>query len=816
MKTLLIKISLIATALLGSFVAAQAQTGANAGVSGSVIDNQNAPVGFTSVSIIRAKDSTVVLGTLSTEAGAYTFQHIKSGAYLVKADGVGYITTFSKPFTVDGSAAIITVPALKMATANHTLGTVSVTAAKPLIEHQTDRTVMNVAGSVLAAGNSAMDILARAPGVSIDKDDNISLKGKQGVTVMINDKLTYLSAEQLATLLKSTDGNSIQSIEIITNPSAKYDAAGNSGIINIKLKKNENEGTNGSIVATGGFSAYTNDNATLTLNHKQGNLNVFGSFNHGDNENGRNLNIMRSVTDSGKSTYFNQYNYMKHDNHWNNYRLGADYDLSSKNTIGFILNGYFSSEQDDNRDNTYIGSLPGEVDSMQYTPGIFKQSYKNFALNLNDRWKLDTAGQELAIDIDYSKFNNNSLNSYVTTFLLADGATQHPMQYLQEQTPSTIDIHTEKADYTKPLTKTLKLEAGVKFSDVKTDNDLEAQTLQNGAYVNDTTRTNRFIYDEKIDAGYINLSKTYKNTSVEAGLRAEYTQSRGDLVTEDSVAERKYLNLFPSLFLNHTFSDKNELGFSYSRRIDRPSYEDLNPFIYYLDQYTYQKGNPFLKPQYTNNFELDYTYNKTINVSLSYAHTSDAITEIILTNVAQKATYQTNLNLQTEESYNFNINSPYTITKWWSGNAELNVFDLQFRSDSVSGGNLSDGQLAYQIKATQTFTFSGFKAELFSQYNSAMVYSIYHLRPRYSTDIGISRSFDDKKLNVKFAVSDIFNTLTNNLSANYQSDDFTIHQKSQTRIARLTLTYNFGNSKIKANEHKSGAEDESQRVKGGN
>ena len=784
-------------------------------VSGTLLNAQNKPVDYASVTLLAAKDSAVVQGTLSTDAGTYVFDHVKAGRYIIKGETVGYEKNFSAPFTVNGTA--LTVAVMKMTASNHTLNTVSITAAKPLIEHQLDRTVVNVANSVLAAGNDAMDILARAPGVTVDKDDNISLKGKQGVTVMINDKLTYLSSAQLATLLHSTDGSSIQSIEIITNPSAKYDAAGNSGIINIKLKKNKQAGTNGTVTVGGSLGAYPGDNTSLALNHKEGNLNVFATFSHGDNPHGRDLNIKRTVTDSGKTTYFNQQTYFHNTYHYNNYRLGTDYDITPKNTIGFVVSGYFNSELDRNDDHTYISSALAAVDSTQHTLSQFNQTYNNIAVNLNDRYKIDTLGQELDIDLDYSKFNNDNNSYYNTYFYLPDGITQtHAPLYLNEETPSVIDIHTGKVDYTKPITKTIKLETGVKVSNVKTDNNLQAQVLTDGAFVNDPTKTNRFIYDEKIDAAYLNLSKTYKNTSMQLGLRGEYTQSNGDLVTTDSSVTRKYFNLFPSAFISHTFNDKNDVSLSYSRRIDRPAYDQLNPFTYYLDQYTYSVGNPFLKPQYTNNFEFNYTYNKTINASLSYSHTTDAITEIILTNVALQSTYQTTLNLQTQDSYNIDINSPYTIAKWWTGNFDVNAFYLKFKSDSLSGGNLNDGQLAYVLKTTQTFTFSGFKMEIFSHYNSALTYGIYKIRPRYSTDAGISRTFDNKKLNIKFSVNDIFNTDHNDLSANYQSDNFMINQKSQSRVARLTLTYNFGNDKIKLHEHKSGAEDESQRVKGNN
>jgi iron complex outermembrane receptor protein len=794
---------------------ASAQSTNPAKIKGMLSDAQSKPVDYASVSLLNAKDSTTVMGTLSTEAGEYSFDNIKNGTYIVKATEVGYQNASSQPFTVSDSSKTILVNVLKMKTSNRNLNTVVITATKPTIEHLADKTVINVAGSVLATGNTAMDILERAPGVSVDKDDNISLKGKQGVTVMINDKLTYLSASQLATLLRSTDGGTIQSIELITNPSAKYDAAGNSGIINIKLKKNKMSGTNGTVSVTGGLGTYVKSSEEFSINHKEGNLNVFGNFSRGDIPGARIIDINRVVTDStGKPTYFKQSTFMPQINHYNNYSFGADYDSSPKNTLGFAVNGYFNQDDQGNTNNTKISSTPtGAPDSTQKTLSQINQSYKNYTIDLNDTYKIDTLGQELSFDADYSKFNNNSNANYNTFFSNPLNPTEIPL-YLRQITPSTINIRVAKVDYTKNVTKSLKLEIGGKYSDVKTDNDLNATKKVNGAYVNDTTLTNRFIYDEKISAGYVNFTKTYKNTSVEVGLRGEYTQSKGDLVTQDSVDQRKYFDLFPSAFLHHTFNDKNEVNLSYSRRIDRPDYSDLNPFLYYLDQYTYSQGNPFLKPQYTNNFELNYTYNKSYNLSLSYSHTYDAIQQIILTKDATKASYQTNLNISSQNSYNASISIPVTVTKWWSIQFDATAFYLKFKSDTLSGGMLDRGKLAYVAKANQTFTFAGFKAELFANYQSPLTYGLYDIYARYNVDAGISHSFDNKKLNIKFSVSDIFNTQRNNLDINYQSDDLQIRQKQESRIARLSLTYNFGNSSIKKREHQNAMGEEGSRAGG--
>jgi len=816
MKTFIIFIYLLLMFLIntGTIFAQTAKPGTK--VMGSLLDENGKPMDYATISLLKAKDSSVVKGTLSNESGKYAFDHLNPGLFLIRATVVGYEKTFSLPFTIGEGLPALTVPTLKMQTVSQSLKTVSVTASKPLIEHKVDRTVMNIENSVLAAGNSAMDILERAPGVSVDKDDNISLKGKQGVTVMINDKLTYLSAAQLATLLRSTDGNTIQSIEIITNPSAKYDAAGNSGIINIKLKKNKQAGTNGSIIAGVGYGTYGKDNETLTLNHKEGNVNIFGSFSHGDRKRFQDLALKRIITDStAKPTYFNQYSELPQVNNNNSYRLGADYDISSKNTIGFVVSGYFNGEQDNNNNLTYIGPNFTRADSSLHTVSSIHQTYHDIAVNLNDTYKIDTAGQELSADVDYSKFENSSIAGYITDFFLSDGSVQHPESFLGNITPSVIDIRTGKADYTKPLTKSLKLETGFKLSDVKTDNDL-LQTMSNTIPY---TNNNHFVYDEKISAGYVNLSKDYKNYSVQAGLRAEYTSSDADGDSANVVQDiqRHYLDLFPSLFIDHTINDKNEINFAYGRRVDRPQYDNLNPFTYHLDPYTYQKGNPFLKPQYTNNFEFNYTYNKSITLTLGYSRTTDVITQIPGTDPTTKIAFVTEENLQIQNSYNINLYAPYTVTKWWEGNVNVTGFYLGFVSNGLEGGNLNDGEPACQIRATETFTpIKGYKLEITSDYQSALIYALFVVKRQYWTDAGLSHSFADKKANIKFSVSDIFNTHTNDVTSNYESNNLIINQKNETRVARLTLTYNFGNNKIKARQHQTGADDEKNRVKGGN
>ncbi|MFD2863752.1 outer membrane beta-barrel protein [Mucilaginibacter antarcticus] len=782
-------------------------------VSGKLVDDKGVPISYASVSLLNAADSAVVKGTLTTDAGIYKFDAVKPGSYIIKANSVGYTNAASAVVTMSGDKGSFTVPAISMKAASKTLNTVTITSSKPLIERKIDRTVINVENSLLAAGNNALEILERAPGVTVDNNDNISLKGKQGVMVMINDKLTYLSATQLATLLRSTDGNTVQSIEIITNPSAKYDAAGNSGIINIKLKKNKQAGTNGSLAVSVGKARKWRDNLSLSLNHKEGDVNLFGTFSHGDNPRYRDMSINRTIKNGTNNIYFDQMTRMPSKNSYNSFKIGADWDITPNNTLGLVVSGYTGPGVDDNFTRTNIGSQPGLIDSFLISTSIINSNGKNLAVNFNDRLKLDTVGQTLSFDLDYSRFRNNNDAEILTNYFLSSGGVQHAPLWLRNQTPAIIDVYSAKADYAKPLNKTMKFETGAKFSSVKTDNDLRAQISNGGPFVNDTARSNRFVYTEKIAAAYTNFNKQYTSGSIQLGLRAEYTQSNGNLLGSTSV-NRSYLNLFPSLFFNKTLSPKNDLSFSYSRRIDRPNYQDLNPFVYYLDPYTYSAGNAFLKPQYTHNLELAYSYNKTVNITLGYSHTTDASLEIIITQ--GNKTFQTIANVKTQKGYSVDIFSPYSVFKWWTGNVNFNGFYAGFKSADLYGGAIDNGRKAFVFKTTQNLLFGSYKAEIMAEYRSSLTYGIYEIRRQYGVSAAVGRAFFDKKINIKVGLDDVFNTRRNDISSNELANNFVILQKRDTRYFKFNVTYNFGNAKIKQRERRTGAEEEKSRAGGGN
>ncbi len=803
---------------LVSFQIATGQNISNTSLKGTIEDSDGKPIEYVTIALMKEGETAPFQGTLSNDSGRYEFKNIKPGRYFTKVTSVGFNPTQSAVFEVSNGPNTVLLPVLTMQKNSVALKTVTVVATAPVIERRPDRLVVNVANSALAAGNSALEIISKAPGVSLDRNDAISLNGKSGVTVMINDKLTYLSSGQLTDLLRSTDGNSIQSLEIMTNPSAKYDAAGNSGIINIKLKKNSRNGFNGSLVGGVSVGRFFGDNTSLALNNNFGKFHFFGTINHRDLKRYEDITIERSVNGPNSSTYLQQHLYQTPKNASNSFRTGLDYEISSSNTLGFIINGIYNLSHNITDNTTNVGQSRQIIDSLQRTHSQYNNDFTNLAFNLNDVYKLDSAGQQLNIDLDHSKFDYHQTSLFSTSYFLPNGPQDRPSTFLTQRSPTTISIRTAKADYVLPFKNGVKFESGVKLSRVKTDNEVVAQGSKDGlTFTDNPALSNNFGYLEKISAGYINLSKNFKSTTLQVGLRSEYTTSAGNFAENTASLDRKYLDLFPSVFINHSINESNQLGINFSRRIDRPGYDQLNPFVYYIDQFTSQTGNPNLKAQYTNNFELNYSYQKNINITLGYAHTSGVITPVFLTDNIMRTSLYTTLNLHALENYSLNFNFPYTIAKWWTGEGSGTAFYLRSSSGVISGVNYNYAKAAYKLKASQILQVSkNFKFEVLTSYESATLNGLYTESHVFYSDAGVSHSLADKKLNIKFAVSDIFHSRGNTTTSNVQNTSFQFKQARDTRLARLTLTYNFGNSNSTHSEHKTGADVEKNRVRGAN
>lgn len=808
-KTLLTLLFLTASGIL------RAQTSIpGSEIDGIVKDGNQNPVDYATVALIRVADSVPVKTGMTDEKGRFSFKNFPASEYQVAVNQIGHSKYLSEKLKIDESQPIKHLKPVVLSPDTKKLKEVNITVQKPAIERRGDKLIVNVENSSVSAGSTALEVLQRAPGVSLDKDDNVALKGRQGVLIMIDGKPTYLSSADLANMLRNMQSNEIESIEIINNPSARYEAEGKSGIINIKLKKNKNYGTNGTFTLGAGYSSKRKSNTGITLNNRNEKMNIFGNYNYNNNKGEHDMTIDRINAGQSSSAIFNQT--ANSDRYWynNNFKVGADLFINKNNTIGAMMTGYINQWSEAHRNGTLIRSMQGSLDSSLLSQNDSKSNYNNLSYNLNYKSVLDTTGRELTVDLDYANNNSKSRMLYDNVYAYTSG-TQSVSEQLRNLTPSEINIYAIKTDYAHPLSKSFKLETGFKFSWVKTDNDYQANRFENQAWANDPLRSNHFVYNESVRAGYVNLRKEFKNTNIQIGVRAEQTGSKGNLITTGQVVERDYLDFFPSAAINHTFNENNAMGLTYSRRITRPAYSDLNPFEYFLDRYTYNQGNPFLNPEYTNTFELSYTLFKKYNASLSYTKTTDVMTEVLLPDPAKSALYQTNANLAEQLSYALNVSAPVTFAKWWNSNTNLTVFNNHFTSPDLNGQVLDNKQTAFQLFHSQNFTLnSSTSVELSGNYQSKMIYGTFLIQPQYAIDFGLNKSLMAKKVNLKLAVNDIFKTRGGKISSAYPGLEYKLRQRFDSRTVRLTLSYKFGNNEMKESRKRStGLDSESGRIK---
>ena len=578
-------------------------------VSGVIRDQQGKGLEKSTVSLLNAKDSSVSKLSVTTDNGQFQITASKAGNYLVSASHVGYSTTYSQPFELSGSGTY-NVGEVALAKASAELKGVTVTAQKPIVEVKADKMILNVEGTINAVGNDALDLLRKSPGVMVDKDDNLSLSGKNGVKVFVDGKPSPLSNQDLANYLKTLQSSQIEAIEIITNPSAKYEAAGNAGIINIKLKKNKTFGTNGSVNAGYSQGILPKYNGGISLNHRNQHVNLFGNYNYNNGDNTNKFYFDKIQFD----TLFDQSNKIIFSNESHGFKGGLDYFINNKSTVGVMVNGDIANNHITTQGPMYITYIPtGELDRILQATSDNATKRKNINTNLNYRYAV-TGGTELNVDADYGYFRIRS-NQYQPNFYFEpDGTTEISRTIYTMIAPTDIDLFSVKADYEQNFKKG-RLGIGTKIAFVNTDNDFQRYNVYGVTKVKDTLKSNTFAYDENINAVYVNYNRSFKGHVVQFGLRLENTHSKGTSVgfkeengnyqPYDSSFDRSYTDLFPSAAITFNKNPMKQWNITYSRRIDRPAYQDLNPFEFKLNEYTFMKGNTLLRPQYTNSIGSD-------------------------------------------------------------------------------------------------------------------------------------------------------------------------------------------------------------------
>lgn len=780
-------------------------------LTGKIVDEQNKPMEFATTMLVRASDSVLVKGAISDSAGIYILPEIEAGNYLLSASMIGYEKAWSGLITVAASGTK-NLPQLQLKELVQQLKTVTVEGQKPLIQQHADRMVVNVEGSILSAGNTALEILEKSPGVAVDQDGNISLNGKQGVTIMIDGKRTYLSSADVANMLRNMVSESLDEVEIITNPSAKYDAAGNSGIINIKTKKGRNKGTNGSINLGIGHGRFEKANSGFMYNHRRNNINLFGNYNYGLNHNFNVMHIERNAVINNEVNFFDQRNNRNAIWQGHSYKAGIDFFLNKKNTVGLMVNGSFGNSAA-NTNNEALHIIKGIGNERTITTlGDLDNQYRNMTVNLNYQRTFDRPGKELTFDADYSNYNGNKSNFFNNSFRYFNNRTDS-LFLLRSEAPSDINIWVAKLDYSFPVGKN-KFEIGAKSSYVYSDNNAQIEKQENevewevwGKFTND------FLYQENINAVYTNWNREYGKTSVMAGLRAEHIGYSGKSVKEDSTAENNYVSLFPSIFLKRPINKNHTMGFSYSRRVDRPSYQDLNPFFYLLDVMTYGKGNPLLQPQFTHQVQLNHTFNKTIVTNFSYSKTEGPMTQVIETEGLDA--FQTKRNLGTLTNWSLNISLPVSIAKWWNMQNNLSAYHNKYTGTYLDR-NLDLEQLSTNINIMNSFKLSSrISAELSAFYSSPRLLGPMKINSMYRVNAGVQYSFWDKNANLKLTATDIFWTQIFSAETIVGENDIKFNARGESRRLNLTFNYRFGNKEVKPVRRKRGASSaEQERISG--
>jgi iron complex outermembrane recepter protein len=785
-------------------------------IQGSVHELQNRPADGAIVSLFVAADTTLIKTTFTDESGHFEFSRHDQGPWFLTVQHLGYQIYCSEVI----SQPEYTFDSINLQTsAGPELQQVQVIGSIPFIVRKPEGYVVQPDALLSSAGNTALEILEKSPGIQVDSDGNIRLRGQSGVTVYIDDRPTYLSATELGSYLKSLPASSIQSITIMTNPPARYDAAGSAGIILIKLKKSKTIGTNGGLNLSYGQGRYMRSNNSFNINKRVDRYNWYGQLSHGTNNNFHDLTINRSyLTSEGQlQNAFDQNTLIRTTNHGVNGKVGMDFYPNDQSVFGVALSGFYNYNDENTRNISNLSdSLRQPVNQVtSITPAV--RDFYNTTVSLNYQWSPDTLGSTLSIGTDYARFYSE-MDQTLTSSSEGSNSDQDTTTVLDSRLPSTITIWTAKADFSKVYTSGWRWENGAKTSFVTTVNDAYFYDVYNNVSTTNTLFTNSYTYKENINAVYTSLNKEKGRWSYQIGLRYEGTRINGKQSSlqssRDSLFQLEYDGLFPTAYATYQVdtAGRHVLGLNYGRRINRPNYQDLNPFTYPLDPYTLYSGNPFLRPSFSHELEMSYTLDNNWTATLYFGRREDEINETI--EQVNPIFYSRPGNIGSSEYYGLSINGSKKMTKWWMIQFYAEWMQNAFNSD-LYGQRLENSGSYLYVGPNMQFTLNNkWSAEIAGNYQTSVYSGQFVLVPVGSMRIAVGKKIWKNQGSIRCSLNDVF--YTNRPGGTIKGiGDSTAGWNSvlDTRVFQIAINYRFTKGETRANRSIGSSDTESQRVR---
>lgn len=781
-------------------------------VVGRISDSLDVPIAFSPLALLNAKDSSIYKGTMSDEKGNYIFENLNPGNYLMKFSIPGFEERIEPAFKLDTNATMIKETIHLRNLKGIDLAEIAVSTIKRSVEFKNGNVTVNIENSALAAGNTAYDLLQKLPGVSIN-NDVVSIQGREGVKIMINDRIQQLSSKQLMTLLRSISGASIEKIEVLKNPPVKYDAAGTAGLINIKTKKTKITGFSGTATTSGSQGYYPRGESSFSLNYKTRRLVLFCDVSA---EYGKYIfvkDFRRTLTYNSVTTQLNEKQRDSQVEKDIQPTIGFDWQLNKKLLFGMKATVGPGRDANKIQGNNVVSDTVSIYNRIYYDNTLLNTwNYMNF--NVNAEYAFDTIGTKIIFSADYSPNWDKYTSNFDHRFLENDdevAAARIFRTFLRED----VKLLSSKFDFETHLSKTTSFQTGIKTADQELRKNylFENKNLQNGGYTNDTSFSNHFSYSEKILGGYVNFEKEFEDFEISAGLRAENTSIQMGSPDKVFSATRNYFNLFPALSLEFEPGEKNNFQLSYNKRINRPDGYSYYPYKVFEDNLLVSdRGNPGLRPEYSNTFEFTHVYKGVFSNAIAYSRLNNYLLQYTLQNDSSKEITGYIANLKNSHTIGYTLFFELKIKNWWvlNGNASLSylyfngkVNDLDYSSSGFSSNALLRNEL---------ITGKRSKFEISTQFFGSQPLGVLRIKPKWSFNFAFKQKLLKEKLDFVIGVDDVFYTLVDRVGADFQNQKWSVSNTYDTKRIRLSLSYNFGKLKVERREVNSN-EEEKERLK---